>query len=131
MAHKIAIIISRYSTPRGYGDDYYDYEKIIESITDWEEISDEDYKTLQYAASRLNFAIIEQPTDTKKFITKSIADYIAIAKAEALREAEEKKKREEAAFARKFKKELKDRVSKEKMLAKLSEELGIEIIKKV
>lgn len=126
MAHKIAIITTRDYT-RGYGDDYDDYGKIIESITDWEEVSDDDFKTLQYAASRLNFAILEQPTDTKKFIAKSIADYTAIAKAEAERAAEEKKKRDEAALQRKFKKELKDKASKEAMLKKLAGELGVNL----
>ena len=130
MTHKIAIITTRDYT-RGYGDDYDDYGKIIESITDWEEVSDEDYKTLQYAAPRLNFAIIEQPTDTKKFIAKSIADYTAISKAEAIREAEEKQKRADAALARKFKKELKDKDSKIKMLKKLQEELGPEALAQI
>jgi hypothetical protein len=130
MTHKIAIITTRDYT-RGYGDDYDDYGKIIESITDWEEVSDEDYKTLQYAAPRLNFAIIEQPSDTKKFIAKSIADYTAIAKAEAIRDAEEKQKRADAALARKFKKELKDKESKLKMLKKLQEELGPEALAQI
>lgn len=130
MTRKIAIITTRDYT-RGYGDDYDDYGKIIESITDWEEVSDEDYKTLQYAAPRLNFAIIEQPTDTKKFIAKSIADYTAIAKAEAIRDAEEKQKRADAALARKFKKELKDKESKLKMLKKLQEELGPEALAQI
>jgi hypothetical protein len=130
MTHKIAIITTRDYT-RGYGDDYDDYGKIIESITDWEEVSDEDYKTLQYAAPRLNFAILEQPTDTKKFIAKSIADYTAIAKAEAIREAEERQKRADAALARKFKKELKDKDSKIKMLKKLQAELGPEALAQI
>jgi hypothetical protein len=130
MTHKIAIITTRDYT-RGYGDDYDDYGKIIESITDWEEVSDEDYKTLQYAAPRLNFDIIEQPTDTKKFIAKSIADYTAIARAEAIRDAEEKQKRADAALARKFKKELKDKDSKIKMLKKLQEELGPEALAQI
>jgi hypothetical protein len=130
MTRKIAIITTRDYT-RGYGDDYDDYGKIIESITDWEEVSDEDYKTLQYAAPRLNFAIIEQPTDTKKFIAKSIADYTAIAKAEAIREAEERQKRADAALARKFKKELKDKDSKIKMLKKLQEELGVDALTQI
>ena len=130
MTHKIAIITTRDYT-RGYGDDYDDYGKIIESITDWEEVSDEDYKTLQYASSRLNFKIIEQPTDTKAFIAKSIADYTAIAKAEAIREAEEKQKRADAALARKFKKELKDKDSKIKMLKKLQAELGPEALAQI
>jgi len=130
MTHKIAIITTRDYT-RGYGDDYDDYGKIIESITDWEEVSDEDFKTLQYAASRLNFSVVEQPTDTKKFIAKSIADYTAIAKAEAIREAEEKQKRADAALARKFKKELKDKDSKLKMFKKLQEELGPEALAQI
>lgn len=130
MTHKIAIITTRDST-RGYGDDYDDYGKIIDSITDWEDVSDEDYKTLTYASSRLNFKIIEQPTDTKKFIAKSIADYTAIAKAEAIREAEERQKRADAALARKFKKELKDKDSKIKMLKKLQEELGPEALAQI
>jgi len=130
MTHKIAIITTRDYT-RGYGDDYDDYGKIIESITDWEEVSDEDFKTLQYAASRLNFSVVEQPTDTKKFIAKSIADYTAIAKAEAIREAEEKQKRADAALARKFKKELKDKDSKLKMLKKLQAELGPEALAQI
>ena len=130
MTHKIAIITTRDST-RGYGDDYDDYGKIIDSITDWAEVSDEDYKTLTYASSRLNFKIIEQPTDTGAFIAKSIADYTAIAKAEAIRAEEEKKKRDDAALARKFKKELKDKDSKLKMLKKLQEELGPEALAQI
>ena len=130
MTYKIAIITSRDYT-RGYGDDYDDYGKIIDSITNWEEVSDEDYKTLTYAAHRLNFKIIEQPTDTKAFIAKSIADYTAIAKAEAIRDAEEKQKRADAALARKFKKELKDTASKKKMLAKLIQELGPEAVAEI
>jgi hypothetical protein len=126
MTHKIAIITTRDFT-RGYGDEYDNYGKIVESITDWEEVSDEDFKTLIYASSRLGFSVLERPTDIKKFIAKSIADYTAIAKAEEIRAAEEKKKREDAALERKFKKELKDKASKEKMLKKLMEELGVDL----
>ena len=57
-----------------------------------------------------------------KFIAKTIADYTAIAKADEQRKAEEKKKREEAALARKYKKELKDKESKRKMLEQLQAE---------
>jgi len=126
MTHKIAIITTREFT-KGYGDEYDDYQKIIDSITAWEEVSDDDFNTLRYAAPRLNFSIIEQPTDTKKFVAKTITDYMAISRAEAVREAEEKKKREEAALARKFKKELRDTDSKKKMLVKLADELGVDL----
>ena len=126
MAHKIAIITSRFFYSGEYDEQC---NQIIESITEWEEVSDEEFKTLQFASPRLNFTILEQPVDTKKFIAKTIADYKAIAKAEAERAAEDKRKREEAALQRKFKKELKDKASKEKMLQKLSVELGVQLVK--
>ena len=126
MSHKIAIITSRDSYSGDYGEDY---QKIIDSITDWDEVTDEEFKTLQFASSRLNFSIIERPIEPKKFIAKTIADYKAICKAEEVRAAEEKRKRDEAALARKFKKELKDKESKLKMLKKLQEELGSEALK--
>lgn len=121
MTHKIAIITSREFMVDKYGDDY---RTVIDSITDWQEVSDANFKTLQYAALRLNFSIIEQPVDTPAFIAKTIADYIAISKADAEREAEAKRKRKAATLERKYKKELKDKDSKIKMLKKLQEELG-------
>ncbi len=124
MTRKIAIITTReyYS---GY--DGEDYNKIVTSITEWETVSDEEYKALQFASARMNFQILEQPVDTKAYIAKTIKDYLAIAKAEEKAAAEIKKKRDEAALERKFKKELKDRESKLKMFQKLKEELGDEI----
>lgn len=125
MTHKIAIIKSREIGYSQYGDSD-GYEKIIESITEWEEVTNEEYKTLNFAASRLNFTIIEQPTDTKAFIAKTIADYKAIAAAEEKRATEEKAKREKTALERKWKKELKDKDSRKKMFDKLREEFVIE-----
>jgi len=127
MSRKIAIIKGRdyYNDP--YGDSYSGYHKIVESITEWEEVSDDEFRSLKAASGNLEFFIIEQPVDTKKFIAKTIADYKALVKAEEERAAEEKRKREEAALQRKFKKELKDKASKEKMLAKLAEELGVSL----
>lgn len=123
MAHKIAIIRTR--TFENYSDyDSYSIQRIVESITDWEEVSDEDYKMLISAAGRLGFQVLEQPIDTKKFIGKTIADYKAFVQ-------EEKRQREEAALQRKFKKELKDQRSKEKMLQKLVAELGPDAVQSV
>lgn len=133
MTHKIAIIKGREYLQGQYGDDdyYSNTQKIIDSITDWAEVTDEEYKTLNFAAGRLNFTIITQPTDTKAFIAKTIADYMAICKAEEVRAAEEKRKRDVAALERKFKKELKDEASKKKMLKKLLEELGPDALAKI
>lgn len=128
--HKIAIITTRDINIPDY-DGYDSTVTIAQSITDWEEVTDDEFKMLQQASWRVGFKIIERPIDTPKYIAKTIADYKAIAAAEEAKVAEEKAKREAAALERKFKKELKDKASKEKMLAKLSEELGVEIVKKV
>ena len=126
MPHKIAIIKTReYS--RGYGDDYDGYDKIVDSITDWEEVTDAEFKSLQLASYKFGFSIIEQPTDTKAFIVKTVADYKKLAAEEERQQAEEKKKREDAALQRKYKKELRDKASKEKMLVKLADELGVDL----
>ena len=128
MSHKIAIITSK----NFYSEEYDQYTAtIIDSITDWEEVTDSEFKALQFASQRIGFTVLEQPTDIKKFVAKTVADYKAIAAAEEARAAKEKKEREDAALARKIKKEMKDKITKEKMLAKLSEELGVEIVKKV
>ena len=124
MSRKIAILLSREFYTGDY-DDYY--HKIIDSITDWEEVSEEDYKTLQLASYTTGFQIIERPVNTPAFIAKTVADYLVAAKAAILKAEEEKKKKAEAAQERKFKKELKDRESKLKMFKKLQEELGTDL----
>jgi hypothetical protein len=121
MTHKIAIITSRNVYER-YGDDY---STIINSITDWTEISDEDFNLLQKASTQqYEYAVLEQPVDTPAFVAKTIADYLVIARAEEARRAAEKKKRDAKALENKHKKELKDRESKLALLQKLQAELG-------
>lgn len=120
MTHKIAIITTQ-DVYHNYGDDH---ETLVKSITDWEEVSDEDFRMLQQASYKLNFFILEQPTDTKAFIAKTISDYKELVKKEAAKAAEEKRKREERAQQRKFQKELKDKESKKALLEKLKAELG-------
>ena len=126
MTHKIAIITTRNITVSDY-DGYDTNITIAQSITDWEEVTDEEFKMLHQASYRLGFGIIERPVDTPAYIAKTIADYKAIAAAEEAKMAAEKRKREEEALQRKIKKELKDKGSKEKMLAKLAQELGVDL----
>ena len=116
MTHKIAIIKTR-DIIYNYGDDK---ESIINSITSWEEISDEDFVLLNKASYRFNFVVIEQPIDTKVFIAKTIADYTTMAMAEE----KEKKVRAAAALRRKHAKELKDKETKRVLLQQLKAELG-------
>lgn len=122
MTHKIAIITTGTHSYDQYGDDY---GRIVESITDWDEVSDDDFKCLKAMEGKLGYHVIEQPTDVPAFIKKTVADYKVYVKAEEKRLAEEKAKREKAALERKLKKNLKDKASKLEMLKKLQEELGV------
>jgi hypothetical protein len=122
MAHKVAILLV--TDIYDYDDDY---RHIVNSITEWEEISHEDFLVLQAASYRKGFKIIEQPVDVKDFIAKTVSEEIARAKAEAAKLEEEKAKRAEAAKLKKYKKDLKDKESKIALLKKLQAELGSEI----
>jgi len=121
MSRKIAIITSR-DVYSNYGDDS---NTIINNITEWTEVTHEDYLLLQKAsACQYNFAILEQPVDTPAFIAKTIADYLEVAKAEEAKADADKKKRAAQTLARKHKNELKNRESKLALLNKLKAELG-------
>lgn len=121
MTHKVAILIT--SDVYDYDDDY---RHIVNSITEWEEISHEDFQVLQSASYRKGFKIIEQPVDIKDFVAKTVSEEIARAKAEVIRLEEEKAKRAEASKLKKYKKDLKDKESKLALLKKLQAELGDE-----
>jgi len=121
MTRKIAIIKMREVPYSEYGDPE-GYQMIVQSITDWQEVSDEDYRTLQLASGSLGFKILEQPTDVPAYIAKTIKEYTALARAEEARLAEEKRKREDAALQRRLKKELKDEKTKKALYEKLKEE---------
>lgn len=128
MTHKIAIITSGYENYDQYGDSY---SRIVESITDWTEVSSEDLRCLKAMESKLRYHVIEQPVDPEAFVKKTVAEYMVYVKAEEKRQALAKEKRDKAALERKMNKDMKDKASKQLMLAKLSEELGVEIVKKV
>ena len=120
MTHKVAILITTYT----YNDYSGGYDQIINSITEWEEISHEDFIILIQASYRKGFKILEQPTVSKEFIAKTVTEEIAKAKEENKKLEEEKAARTEAARLKKYKKDLKDKDSKLALFKKLQEELG-------
>jgi hypothetical protein len=122
MTHKVAILIT--TDVYDYDDDY---RHIVNSVTEWEEISHEDFAVLQKASYRKGFKIIEQPVDIKDFIAKTVSEEIARAKEEATKLEEDKARRAEAARLKKYKKDLKDKESKIALLKKLQAELGNEV----
>jgi sorbitol-specific phosphotransferase system component IIBC len=119
---KIAILKTK-DVYYNYGDDR---ETIATSITDWSEVTHEEYVALCNMGARKNFLVLERPIDEPAFIAQTVADYIKMMKDEAEKEAERKKAAEEAALARKIKKEAKTKQQKLEMLKKLQEELGVE-----
>jgi response regulator RpfG family c-di-GMP phosphodiesterase len=121
MTRKVAILLT--SDVYDYDDDY---RHIVNSITEWEEVSHEDFLVLQNASYRKGFKILEQPTDVKDFIAKTVSEEIVRAKAEAIKLEEERAKRAEATRLKKYKKDLKDKESKLALLKKLQAELGEE-----
>ena len=125
---KIAII-TFVDTYKNYQDDY-DCDKIVDSITEWSEVTQEDYDILvkEEARSR-NFFVIERLDADPKFIQKTVAEYLKQAKAEA----EKKLKAEQAAKEKKLAAELKKRAKTEadeiELLRKLQEKHKDKVIK--
>ena len=119
MVHKIAIIVSGYSY--NHNDDY---SRVVESITDWTEVSDSDFKLLKESSGRRGFDIIEQPVDTPGFIRTTVAEEIELARQEAEKKEKEKKARDAKVQAKKHVQALKDQASKLALFEKLKAELG-------
>jgi len=122
----VAIIVG------GYHDfDYNDYNSVTKliasSITEWTEVSDEQFELLKRAQSydyHNRFTLIERPVDEPAYVRKTVDDYVKWAKAEEDKKAKEKQKAAEAALAKKLKREAKTLADKRKLLDKLKEELG-------
>ena len=122
MAHKIAIL--KVDDQYDYNDYDYSHKIILESITEWQTVSHEDYLMLRQAEARFSIKVIEQVTELETFIPKTVADYTEILRKEKEKEAAEKKKRADAALAKKLKKDMKDKESKLELFNKLKAELG-------
>lgn len=111
---KIAIL-----TVRDIYNGYDDCDRIIDKITDFEEVTDEMFEKLNKAQWEFGFSILEQPADTGKFIATTIADYDALIE----KRAEEKRKADEYSRKRgleaKKKKELATKAKEKEALKKV------------
>lgn len=123
---KVAIIKGREVASYDRYDDYTSYQRIVEHITDWEEVTDEEVDILRRMAPMKDFTLVEHVEFPRQVINKTVSEYLADVKAEKARQEAEKKKRADAALQRKLKKEAKDRESKLALFKKLQEELGAE-----
>lgn len=110
----IAIIKGKWIDP------YDDYSvKIIESITNWSEVSEEDYNLLNRWARNHDYIILERMDVKPDFIPKTIA----ACKEEARIYAEKQRMQREEAARKKLERELKRKAKNEEQERKLLEEL--------
>lgn len=124
---KVAIIKGREVGTYDRYDDYTSYIRIVEHITDWEEVTDEEARILRQLAPMKDFTLIEFVEQPREFINKTVSDYLEDVKKLKAEQEAEKKKKADAAIQRKIKKEAKDRDGKLALLKKLQEELGVEV----
>jgi hypothetical protein len=122
MTHKIAIITTGYTSFDRYGDDY---QRVVESITAWDEVTNEEFKALKAMEGKLGYTVIERPENFQLFVKKTVADYLAFVKTEEKRLTDRKAAREKAALDRKLKQQLKDEKSKKELYEKLKEEFEL------
>lgn len=120
----IAIIITR-EVLTSYGDYSDTYTKIANSITEWSEVTDEQYEMLKRAQSydfRNAFTIIERPVNEAQFIEATVDGYLKWAKKTEDDRANEQQQRKNAALQRKQKKEAKTKAEKLRLLQQLKSE---------
>jgi hypothetical protein len=122
MTRKIAIVMSN-SLNEFVDIDSNNY-RIISSISNWEEVTDEEYQLLAQGQLTLNYRIFEQPLDTKKFIIETVSQCKEMCLKEKERKLAESKKRIEDEVARKKKKDETAKANKLKLFKKLQAELG-------
>lgn len=119
---KVAIIRGREVASYDRYDDYTSYSRIVEHITDWEEVTGEEVKILRQMASVKDFTLIEYVDAPREVINKTVAEYLKEARAEQERQEAYKKKKAAEALERKAKREMKDRAKAEELYKKLKQE---------
>ena len=101
---------------------YDDYTKVVDSITEWTEVSDEDYLLLCKASCRYNWNVLERLDKKHGFILSTVKSALEEVRKEeerqrvAKKEAEEKK--QERLLKKKAKAEAAEKVLLEQLLAK-------------
>jgi hypothetical protein len=119
--HKIAIIF----TDERWDDRDESYRKIIERITDWSIVTQEEFQLLHDYQWKKGFNLIEIPINQDAFIKETVAS-ILVEIQKKQEEAERKKaERKKAIEANRVKTEALAREKKLEQLAKLQRELGL------
>ena len=105
-----------------------DYERIIDGITEWEEVTAEELKLLKdyHRNYNVDWTIIEFVERQKETIEFAVSAQIKHAKAFQEKQKKEQEERERKSLERRLKKEKKTIENKRKLLEELKAELGEE-----
>ena len=110
---KIAIVKT------GYGGTYNAYTKVIESITDWKEVTEEDFNLLSRYASRKDMVVLEFFATEK--IPSLIEEFVVIAKKDEAELDKQKALAEKARRERAMKKRAKTEKQERELLVQLQQ----------
>lgn len=120
--HKVAIV-------KSYGYDGYSLSGLAQNISEWEEISDEDFKLLKQAQATSYgdkaFTIIEFKENQKEFIATTVAGRLKQIKAEQAKQAAAQAKRDAEELKRKEAARIKKESADKKKLEKMLKDLGM------
>jgi ubiquinone biosynthesis protein COQ9 len=116
---KVAII--KVLNDKEYCQECGQYDIIVQSITDWVEISDEDYNLLRKYGLKDGYSLVVMPDNPKEIIKKTVMEHIETAKRSKARIEAEAKKREDRRKARELRKLAKTKEQEKKLLQQLKE----------
>lgn len=124
LTRRIALIVN---TPHATN---YCYEcgntgVLIDHITQWEEVTEEEYKALKAYTSVNNMCVLEMVPDQRKVVEKSVQYHLNLIEKNKREEAERKRIAEEAKQRRLAKKLEREGKNKMEQLKLLSKELGV------
>lgn len=98
---------------------YDDYSKIVDSITDWSEVSDEDYKLLVRFSNKYDWTVIERLDKKPGFLLSSVKAALDEVKLEEERQRLDKEEADRKKQERLLKKKAKDEAAEKKLLEQL------------
>ncbi len=98
---------------------YDDYSKIVDSITDWSEVSDEDYKLLVHFSNKYEWMVIERLDKKPGFLLSSVKAALDEVKLEEERQRLAKEEVDRKKQERLLKKKAKDEAAEKKLLEQL------------
>lgn len=104
-----------------------EFEKIIDKITDFEDVTDEEFKALQWYENKSRaFSIIELVQNQREKVEFSVKKYIEFCKEQQMIEDSRKADLEKKRIAKQLKGDLKKEADRKRLFEQLKTEFGKE-----